>query len=99
LQPRARGASLEGLVLHGLQSRLGGVDLLLDLLEGLRLLQHLVSLPPHNALIFAGHSSELGQVVTPLRLRLLQTLTCRCHTLLPVGHVVSCPVEDNIALC
>ena len=38
LQPGARGASLEGLLLHGLQSRLGGVDLLLGLLEGLRLL-------------------------------------------------------------
>lgn len=99
LQPGTRGASLEGLVLHGLQSRLGGVNLLLDLLEGLRLLQHLVPLPPHNALIFASHGSELGQEVTPLPLRLLQPLTCRCHTLLPVGRVVSCPVEDHIALC
>lgn len=99
LQPGARGASLEGLLLHGLQSHLGGGDLLLDLLEGLRLLQHLVSLPPHNALISASHCSELGQAVTPLRLRLLQPLTCLCHTLLPVGRVVSCPVEDNVALC
>ncbi len=38
LQPRARGASLEGLLLHGLQGRLGGGEILLDLLEGLRLL-------------------------------------------------------------
>ena len=38
LQPGARGASLEGLLLHGLQGGLGGIDLLLDLLEGLRLL-------------------------------------------------------------
>jgi hypothetical protein len=29
-----RGASLEGFVLHGLQGRPGGIDLLLGLLEG-----------------------------------------------------------------
>ena len=43
-------------------------------------------------------SSELGQEVAPLHLRLLQPLTCRCHTLLPVGRVVPGPVEDDIAL-
>ena len=43
-------------------------------------------------------SSELGQEVAPLRLRLLQPLTCRGHTLLPVGRVVPGLVEDDIAL-
>ncbi len=98
LQPRTRGASLEGFLLYGLQSRLGGGDLLLGLLEGLRLLQHLVPLTPHNALLCASDSSELGQEVAPLHGRLLQPLTRCYHTLLPVGRIVPGPVEDDIAL-
>ena len=58
---RPRGASMENLLLHGLQSRLGGIDLLLDLLEGLRLLQHLVPLTPHKSLLSVSDSGELGQ--------------------------------------
>ena len=88
---------MEGLLLHGLQGRLGGVDLLLDLLEGLRLLQHLVPLPPHNALLSAIDSTELGEEVAALHLRLLQLLTCRCHTPLPVGRVVPGVVVDKVA--
>jgi hypothetical protein len=97
LQPRAWGASLEGLLLHGLQGRPGCVDFLLDLLEGLRLLQHIVPLPPHNALLSAIGSTELGEEVASLHLRLLQPLTLRCHTPLPVGHVIPGVIEDNIA--
>ena len=98
LQPGARGASLEGLLLHGLQGGLGGIDLLLDLLEGLRLLYHFVPLAPHNALLCASDSSELGQEVAPLHLRLLQPLTGRSHTLLPVGCIIPGHVKDDIAL-
>src|SRR5713226_1928886 len=56
LQPRAWGASLKCLLLHGLQGGLGCVDLLLDLLQGLRLLQHIVPLPPHNAFLSTSYS-------------------------------------------
>jgi hypothetical protein len=98
LQPRARGASLEGLLLHGLQGRLGCIDLLLDLLEGLRLLQHVVPLTPHRALLSVSDSSELGQEVAPLRLRLLQPLTCHSHAPLPVGRVVPGLIEHNLTL-
>src|SRR5262245_36609995 len=97
LQPCARSASLEGLLLHGLQGCLGCVDFLLDLLEGLRLLQHIVPLPPHNALLSVIDSTELGEEVASLPLRLLQPLTCRCHTPLPVGRIVPGVVEDNVA--
>src|SRR5262249_42729438 len=89
--------SLECLLLYGLQGRLGGIDLLLDLLEGLRLLQHIMPLPPHNALLPAIDSTELGEEVASLHLCLLQLLTCRCHTPLPVGRVVPGVVEDNVA--
>src|SRR4029453_18464560 len=94
----ARGASLEGLLLHGLQSRLGSVDLLLGLLESLRLLQYLEPLTPYNALPSVSCSSELGQDVASLHLRLLQPLAYRRHTLLPVGRVVPAPIADDIAL-
>jgi len=97
LQPRLRGASLECLLLHGLEGRIGCVDFLLDLLEGLRLLQHIVPLPPHNALLSAIDSTELGEEVASLHLRLLQPLTCRGHTPLPVVRVIPCVVEDNVA--
>ena len=92
LQPRTRGASLEGFLLYGLQSRLGGGDLLLGLLESLRLLQYLVPLTPHNAFLCASDISELGQEVAPLHGRLLQPLTRCYHTLLPVGRIVPGPV-------
>jgi len=85
-------------LLHGLQGRLGGGDLLLDLLEGLRLLQHIVPLTPHRALLCASDSSELGEEVTPLRLCLLQPLTCRSYPPLPVGRVVPCLIEHNLTL-
>ena len=85
-------------MLHGLQSHLGSIDLLLGLLEGLRLLQYLVPLTPHSALPSVSRSSELGQDVASLHLRLLQPLTCRGHTLLPVGRVVSGLVENHPAL-
>jgi hypothetical protein len=85
-------------LLHGLQGGLGGIDLLLDLLEGLRLLQHIVSLPPHTAFLSTSSSSEGGEEVTPLHVRLLHPITGRCHTPLPVGGVVPCLVEDNVAL-
>jgi hypothetical protein len=98
MQPGERGASLEGFLLHDLQGRLGGIDLLLGLLEGLRLLQHIVPLTPHRALFSASDSTELSQEVTPPRLRLPQPLTRCCHTLLPVGRVVPCLVKDNPAL-
>ena len=98
LQPGARGTGLEGLLLQGLQSGLGGVDLLLGLPKDLRLLQHLVPLTPHNALPSVSDSSELGQEVTSQHLRLLQPLTCRGHTPLPVGRIVPGPVEDDVAL-
>ena len=68
LQPRARGTSLEGLLLHGLQGALGGINLLLDLLEGVRLPQHLVPLTSHEALLSVSNSRELGQDVASLRL-------------------------------
>jgi hypothetical protein len=55
-------------------------------------------LTPHNALLCASDSRELGQEVAPLHLRLLQPLTCRSHTLLPVGRIVPGIVEDRIAL-
>src|SRR5262249_4939581 len=56
-----------------------------------------VPLPPHNALLSAIGSTELGEDVASLHLRLLQLLTCRCHTPLPVSRVVPCVVEDNVA--
>jgi hypothetical protein len=97
LQPRARGASLEGLLLHGLQGCLGGIDLLLDLLQGLRQLQDRMPLTPHEAILCASDRSELAQEITPLRVRLLSPITCRCHTPLPVGRIVPCLVEDNLS--
>ena len=45
----------------------------------------------------ASDSSELAQEITPLHVRLLLSLTCHCHTLLPVGRVVPCLVEDNLS--
>jgi hypothetical protein len=98
LQPRKRGASLEGLLLHGLQSCLGSIDLLLGLLEGSRLLQYLVPLTPYNALPSVSCSSKLGQDVASLHLRFLQPLAYHRHTLLPVGRVVPGPIEDDITL-
>ena len=85
-------------MLHGLHGGLGCADLLLDLLEGLRLLQHIVPLTPHRALLSVGDSSEFGQEIASLRLRLLHPLTCRSHPPLPVGGVVSGLVEDDVAL-
>ena len=85
-------------MLHGLQGRLGRVDLLLGLLESLRLLQYLVPLTPYNALPSVSRSSELGQDVASLHLRLLQPLTYRRHTLLPVCHIVSGLVENDPTL-
>ncbi len=98
LQPRTRGAGLEGLLLHGLQGGLGRIDLLLGLLEGLRLLQHIVPLTSHRALLSVCDSSEFGQEIASLRLRLLHPLTCRSHPPLPVGRVVPCLIENSLAL-
>jgi hypothetical protein len=97
LQPRARGASLEGLLLHGLQGGLGSIDLLLGLLEGLRQLQYRMPLTPHEVGFSVSNGSELAQEITPLHVRLLLPLTYRCHTLLPVGRIVPCLVEDNLS--
>lgn len=96
MQPRARGASLEGLVLHGLQSGLGGVDLLLGLLQGVCQLQYRMPLTPHHTRLIARDRSELAQEVAPLPVRLLLPRPYRYHTLLPVGRIVSCPVEDKV---
>jgi hypothetical protein len=55
-------------------------------------------LTPHKALLFsASDGSELAQEVTPLRVCLLHPHTGCCHTSLPVGGVVPCLVEENIA--
>ena len=98
VQPRTQGTGLDGLLLHGLQGGLGRIDLLLDLLEGLRLLQHIVPLTPHRALLSVCDSSEFGQEIASLRLRLLHPLTCRSYPPLPVGRVVSCFIENSLAL-
>src|SRR5919197_5718669 len=98
LQPRLRCASLACLLLHGLQGRRRGVDLLFGLPEGLRLLQHIVPLPSHRALLSGTDSSKLGEEVAPLHLRLLHPLPCRSHAPLPVGGVVPCLIEHNLAL-
>ena len=58
---------------------------------GIAPVQHLEPLTPHNALLSVSDSSELGQEVASQRLRLLQPLTCRGHTPLPVGRVVPGP--------
>jgi hypothetical protein len=80
-----------------LQGCLGGVDLLLGLLEGLRQLQYRMPLTPHEVGISVSDSSELAQEIPPLHVRLLSPLTYRCHTLLPVGHIVPGLVEDNLS--
>src|SRR5262252_6995972 len=99
LQPRGRGPNPEGLLRDGLQVCVGGVDVLLGLLQGLGQLQDRAPLALCGALLFARGGSELAQQVAPLRLRLAHTVTYCPEASLPVGRVVPLCIEASGTLC